>query len=106
MQRWIFARLLLNPPVRCETLSSGVASWLDGYRSMIWGMRYILSPVILVTMALVLGNAISIGVRERRTDAGELRFPARASLREGAGGRRALRKHCPNAGDLRIHVWH
>jgi putative ABC transport system permease protein len=57
-----------NPPVRCETLSSGVASWLDGYRSMIWGMRYILSPVILITMALVLGNAISIGVRERRTE--------------------------------------
>jgi putative ABC transport system permease protein len=57
-----------SPPVKCETLSSGVASWLDGYRSLIWGMRWLLSPAVLATMALVLGNAISIGVRERRME--------------------------------------
>ena len=31
--------LYTNPPVKCETASSGVASFLDGYRTLIWGMR-------------------------------------------------------------------
>jgi putative ABC transport system permease protein len=31
-------------------------------------MRYLLSPAILITMALVISNAISISVRERRTE--------------------------------------
>jgi putative ABC transport system permease protein len=31
-------------------------------------MRYLLVPAILVTMALVIANAISISVRERRTE--------------------------------------
>src|SRR5262249_14376174 len=64
-----------SPPVKCETLSSGVASWLDGYRSMIWAMRWLLSPAILATMALVLGNAISIGARERRMEMAVLKIP-------------------------------
>jgi putative ABC transport system permease protein len=57
-----------DKPVRCETASSGVASFLDAYRDLIWGMRYLLSPALLVSMALVIANAISISVRERRTE--------------------------------------
>lgn len=57
-----------NKPVRCETASSGISSWLDAYKDLIWGMRWLLSPAILVTMALVVANAISISVRERRTE--------------------------------------
>jgi putative ABC transport system permease protein len=57
-----------HKPVRCETASSGIAAWLDAYRDLIFGMRWLLSPAILVTMALVVANAISIGVRERRTE--------------------------------------
>ncbi|MCS6850702.1 MAG: ABC transporter permease [Gemmataceae bacterium] len=56
------------PAVKCETASSGIASWLDAYRDLIWGMRFLLSPAIIATMALVIANAISISVRERRAE--------------------------------------
>lgn len=57
-----------NKPVKCETLSSGVSTFLDAYKDLIWGMRWLLSPAILIVMALVVANAISISVRERRTE--------------------------------------
>jgi putative ABC transport system permease protein len=57
-----------SPAVKCETASSGIASWLDGYRDLIWGMRWLLMPALAVTMSLVISNAISIGVRERQTE--------------------------------------
>jgi putative ABC transport system permease protein len=57
-----------SPAVKCETASSGIAAWLEGYRDLIWGVRWLLTPAILITMALVLANAISISVRERRTE--------------------------------------
>lgn len=60
--------LMGSPAVKCETASSGVASFLDSYRDLLWGMRWLLVPAILVTMALVIANAISISVRERRTE--------------------------------------
>src|SRR5262249_52894191 len=52
-----------NPPVKTETLSSAVATAMESYRDLIWGMRWLLSPAILVTMALVVANAISLSVR-------------------------------------------
>lgn len=57
-----------SPAVKCETASSGVAAFLDAYRDLLWGMRYLLVPAILVTMSLVIANAISINVRERRPE--------------------------------------
>jgi putative ABC transport system permease protein len=57
-----------DPAVKCETASSGVAAFLDAYRDLLWGVRWLLVPAILVTMALVIANAISISVRERRTE--------------------------------------
>jgi putative ABC transport system permease protein len=45
-----------------------VAAFLDAYRDMLWGMKWLLVPAILVSMALVVANAISISVRERRTE--------------------------------------
>ncbi len=57
-----------SPAVKCETFSSGVSGFLDSYRDLLWGMRWLLVPAILVTMALVIANAISISVRERRTE--------------------------------------
>lgn len=56
------------PAVKCETASSGVATFLEAYRDLIWGMRWLLSPAILVTLSLVISNAISISVRERRQE--------------------------------------
>jgi putative ABC transport system permease protein len=60
--------VLSSPAVKCETASSGVAAFLDSYRDLLWGMRWLLVPAILVTMALVIANAISISVRERRIE--------------------------------------
>lgn len=57
-----------SPEVKCETASAGVSTFLDGYRDLIWGMRWLLGPAILSTLALVISNAISISVRERRTE--------------------------------------
>jgi putative ABC transport system permease protein len=56
------------PAVKVETASSGIASFLDGYRSILWGMQWLFVPAVLFTMALVIAGAISISVRERRTE--------------------------------------
>jgi putative ABC transport system permease protein len=60
--------LFTVPAVKCETASSGISSFLDSYRDLIWGMKWLLVPAILLTMSLVIANAISISVRERRTE--------------------------------------
>lgn len=60
--------LYSSPEVKCETASSGVAAFIEPYRDLIWGMRWLLSPAIVVTLALVIANSISISVRERRTE--------------------------------------
>ncbi len=55
-----------SPAVKCQTLSAAVATVLEGSKTIIWGLRWLLAPGILAVMALVLSNAISISVRERR----------------------------------------
>lgn len=55
-------------PVKVETASSGIGAFLDAYRDLLWGMKWLMVPAILISMALVLANAISISVRERRTE--------------------------------------
>jgi putative ABC transport system permease protein len=57
-----------SPAVKCETASSGIATFLDPYKDILGGMRWILAPALLGTMTLVIANAISISVRERRTE--------------------------------------
>jgi putative ABC transport system permease protein len=55
-------------PVKCETASSLIGSFLEAYGTIIWGMKFFLVPGMLTVMALVMANAISITVRERRTE--------------------------------------
>lgn len=57
-----------QPAVKVETASSGIATFLDSFQTILWGMRWLVVPAILVTMILVIANAISISVRERRTE--------------------------------------
>jgi putative ABC transport system permease protein len=57
-----------RPAVKCESASSGAAGFLDGYRDLLWGMRWLLVPAVLSTMALVIANAIGISIRERRVE--------------------------------------
>ncbi len=57
-----------SPAVKFETATSGIAVFLEAYRDLLWGMRWLLSPAICITLALVIANAISISVRERRLE--------------------------------------
>ena len=57
-----------QPAIKCETASSGIASFIEPYRDMLWGLQWLLTPAVLIVMALVIANAISISVRERRTE--------------------------------------
>jgi putative ABC transport system permease protein len=57
-----------TPAVKCETASSGVASFLDAYKDLLWGARWLAVPFSMAAMGLVIACAISISVRERRTE--------------------------------------
>jgi putative ABC transport system permease protein len=54
------------PSVKLETASAGIGSFLDAYRDIFFGMKYIMCPAMIIIMSLVIANAISISVRERR----------------------------------------
>jgi putative ABC transport system permease protein len=60
--------LYTAPAVKIETASSGIATFIEPYRDLLWGLKWLLVPALLITMALVISNAISISVRERRTE--------------------------------------
>ena len=53
------------PAVKCETAAAGVGNFLQSFRTLLDAMRFLLVPAILVTLSLVISNAISISVRER-----------------------------------------
>jgi putative ABC transport system permease protein len=57
-----------TPAVKCETASSAINNFLDAYSTILWFMRWPLGLAILTTMSLVISNAISISVRERRVE--------------------------------------
>jgi len=57
-----------TPAVKCETASSGVSTFIEPYRDIIWGLRWFLAPASAIVLALVISNAISISVRERRLE--------------------------------------
>lgn len=57
-----------DPAVKCETASSGVSTFIEPYRDIIWGLRWFLAPASAIVLALVISNAISISVRERRLE--------------------------------------
>jgi putative ABC transport system permease protein len=58
----------VDPAVKCQTLSSGISAFIEGFKDLFKAMRWLLAPAILCTMVLVIANAISISVRERRTE--------------------------------------
>jgi putative ABC transport system permease protein len=57
-----------NPAVKCETAASGVSTFLDSYRDIFAGMRYLLTPAAIISLCVVSANAIGISVRERRME--------------------------------------
>jgi putative ABC transport system permease protein len=61
-------RYFKPPPIKLETASSGIGTWMASFKDIFWGMKYILVPAMIGIMCLVVANAISISVRERRTE--------------------------------------
>lgn len=62
-----------DPAVKCETLSAYAVTRLDSYRDIIFAMRWLLAPAILLTLSLIIANAISLSVRERRKEVAVLK---------------------------------
>jgi putative ABC transport system permease protein len=60
--------LYTDPAVKCETASSGSSSYFDAYKDLLWIFKWLVVPSLLIGMALVMAMAISISVRERRTE--------------------------------------
>lgn len=57
-----------SPSVKVEMANAAVATFLDSWKDMLWAMRWLMSPAIVVTMIVIIANAISIGVRERQKE--------------------------------------
>lgn len=57
-----------TPAVKMETASAAFGAFLDPYRDIFWGMRYVFSPMIIIIITLIIAIAVSIGVRERHTE--------------------------------------
>jgi putative ABC transport system permease protein len=60
--------LYANPAVKCEAQSSAISTFLESLKDIFWAMRWLLAPAVLITLSLVIANAISISVRERRME--------------------------------------
>jgi len=57
-----------DPEVKCSTLSSEISAVMESYRSLIWGMRWLLSPALIASMTVIIATGISLSVRERRPE--------------------------------------
>jgi putative ABC transport system permease protein len=53
------------PPVKCQSFAALVANFLDSYSGFIWFIEWVLVPGSMFSMVLLIGNAISLNVRER-----------------------------------------
>jgi len=56
------------PAVKCESQSNAIARFMEAYRDIFFGVRWVLTPAVIFSLVLVLANAISISVRERGTE--------------------------------------
>jgi putative ABC transport system permease protein len=57
-----------SPAVKVEMASAAVASFLDSYKDILWGMRALMAPLILAVIVLIVAISYSIGVRERQKE--------------------------------------
>lgn len=74
MFQQVAGQIMANPAfkspasVKIETASSGIGTFLEAYRDMIWGMKFLLIPAITFTLALVIMASLFISVLERRLE--------------------------------------
>lgn len=57
-----------NPALKCEAASSAISSFLESYSDLLWGIKFVFVPIAILSLSLVISNAISISVRERRLE--------------------------------------
>jgi putative ABC transport system permease protein len=57
-----------NPATKMETFSAAIGSFIEPFKDIFWGLKFIIMPAIVVIMCLVIGITITIGVRERWTE--------------------------------------
>lgn len=62
------AAVLRDRPVKVETASSGISSFLDAYKDLLTALKFLVVPLMLAVMTMVMAVAISITVRERRME--------------------------------------
>ncbi|MGE3808737.1 MAG: FtsX-like permease family protein [Gemmataceae bacterium] len=54
--------------VKVETASTAVSRFLAGYQDILFGVKYMLAPAIIVVMVVIVANAVAISVRERTAE--------------------------------------
>lgn len=57
-----------NPATKMETFSAAIGSFIEPFKDIFWGLKFLIMPSIVVIMCLVIGITITIGVRERWTE--------------------------------------
>jgi putative ABC transport system permease protein len=57
-----------SPALKVEMASAAISSFLDAYKSILWGMRYLMGPAILGVIVLVVAISYSISVRQRQKE--------------------------------------
>ncbi len=57
-----------SPAVKAEMFGAAVASFLDAYKDILWGMRILMAPLIVCVIVLIVAISNSIGVRERQKE--------------------------------------
>jgi putative ABC transport system permease protein len=57
-----------SPAVKVEMANAAVSSFLDAYKDILWGMRWLMAPLIVAVIVLIVAIANSIGVRERQKE--------------------------------------
>jgi putative ABC transport system permease protein len=62
------AAVLKDRPVKVETASSGISSFLDAFKDLLMALKYLVVPLMMIVMTMVMAVAISITVRERRME--------------------------------------
>jgi putative ABC transport system permease protein len=45
-----------------------MSTMFESFHDILWALRWLLAPTVLVTLTLVIANAISISVRERQSE--------------------------------------
>jgi putative ABC transport system permease protein len=64
---------LLKDEIKVEEASSAVTRFLEPLKDLLWGVKFLLMPAIIIVMTVIIANAISITVRERVSEIGVLK---------------------------------